>query len=189
MLKKSLVLVGVAVAVGLLTMALFRLFSGGPESTLEPIKPPPGEELRLQPKAPAPAAADPAEVARGLEGKVLLPGDVVLAEALKSALAAGEKPTYKVSVDVPLEDNAAQAVRDEFRAWLGKKMASFGFQEASGKPSISWIVHIDPVEGVVYSIETTLRAGGTERFSREYELPNAYSPTRMEKTLAADFAP
>jgi hypothetical protein len=190
MTRNPLALVAIAVAVGLVTVGAIALFSSGwKQTSFQPLKPHPGEQLRLQPPAPKPEPADAAEIAHRIEGKTLMPGDAVLADALKSAVAAGQTPTFKASVDVPLGDNAAPAVRDEVKGWLAKKMAALGYKDTGDKPTVSWIVHIDPLDGGRYSVETIVRAGGMERFRQKLELPHAWAADRVEKAMAPAFAP
>ncbi|MGI5863096.1 MAG: hypothetical protein ACOX6T_13685 [Myxococcales bacterium] len=192
MAKNPVALIGVALVAALLTLGLVFLISPdeGKQAPLKPLEVPAGESLRLQAtkEKPRPAPANPAEVARSLEGQTLLPGDAVLAQALKAALAAGESPSYKIRIDVPLEDNAAQAVRDEVKAWVERKMAALGFTLAAGKPSLTWVVHVDPADGGKYVVKTILRTEGQERFNQAFELPFAFSADRVEKSLGAAYA-
>jgi hypothetical protein len=189
MTKKPLLLVAAALAAALLTLGLVLLLAGGDgKPRLVPLEPPPGESLRLQKPAEKPPTADPAEVVRALGEEPALPGDAVLVEALKAAVAAGEPPTYKLRIDVPLADNAAQAVRDEVRGWVERKMAALGFVGAAGKPTLSWGVHVDPGEAGKYVVQTRVRVGGEARFDEEFELPFAFSADRVDKSLATAFA-
>lgn len=192
MAKNPVVLIAAALAAALVTLGIVFLVSSdeSKQAPLEPLQVPPGESLRLQAikEKPKPALANPAEAARSLEGKTLLSGDEVLAQALKAALAAGESPSYKIRIDVPLEDNAAQAVRDEVKAWVEQKMAALGFAVAVGKPSLSWVVHVDPADGGKYAVKTILRTEGQERFNQAFELPFAFSADRVEKSLASAYA-
>jgi hypothetical protein len=159
-----------------------------PPQDLEKLTPPPGEAVRLQPKSPPPAIADPATIAAALEGKALPAGDAMLLSTLKFALETKEAPTYKMALDIPLSDNAAQAVRDELHDWIERKMASLGFKETAGKPSLSFNVHIDPAEAGKYTLSAVIRVAGAPRLEKTFELPAAYASDRMEKALSETFS-
>lgn len=138
---------------------------------------------------PAPASADPRQVAQRLKKGALSPGNRALADAIERSMAAGEEPSYRVSLDVPAEDSAAQAVRDEMLEWIRRKMASLGFAEARGRPTIAWKVKLDGLQGGRYAIRAALRSDGVVQFEGEFELPAAYSQSRMDVALGSAFAP
>ena len=187
MLKNPVVLVGVALVVA---AAVWLLASRvGSQTDMKPLTPPPGESLRKQGVPPKPARADPKLALVRLAGAAALPpGDALLREQLQGALARSEDPTFKATVDVPFNDNAAQQVSDELREWLGRKMAGLGFGDTSGKPTLLLVVHIDPAGEGKYAIKLTVRAGGEPKLEQAFELPAAYKDDRMDAALAAAFA-
>jgi hypothetical protein len=187
MARNPVVLVA-ALAAAILAAGLVMLTSRGP-SQARPIAPSPDDALRNPAGERAPARADPKEVTGRLKGVALPPGDQVIADALERALASGEAPSYKASLDAPFGDNAAQAVRDELRDWISHKMASTGFAEAEGKPTLAWHVRLDALEGGRYAIKAALRAAGELRFEQSFELPAAYQRDRLDAVLGAAFAP
>jgi hypothetical protein len=190
MLKNPAVLVGIALVIAALVWVVASRVGPGGEADLTPLKPPAGESLRRQGVPPKPVRADPRQAAERLAAAAVLPaGDLLLRELLQKALAANEDPSYRAMVDVPLADNASQQVRDEFKDWLARKLASLGFAEATGKPTVLFTVHIDPAAEGKYSIQVVMRSGGEPRFDEKFELPAAFGPTRMDAALAKAFAP
>lgn len=187
MARIALLLAVGALAAALTTTLLLRSQRSDPGA--RPIAPPPGESLRAPQPRPAPARADPRQVAGKLKDTALLPGERALADALERSLATGEEPSYRVSLDAPAEDNAAQAVRDEVLEWIGRKMAALGFAEAKGRPSIAWKVKLDGLDGGRYAIRAALRTGGAVQFEGGFELPAAYSADRLDAALGGAFAP
>lgn len=175
-----------ALAAGL-TAALLLCLQGGVDRA-QPLAPPPWEELRNPKPRPAPARADPREVASNLAGAALPPGERALADALDRALVSGEAPSYRVALDAPALDNAAQAVRDEVLDWIRRKMAALGFSEATAKPALSWRVTLEGLEGGRYAIRVALRSAGATRFQADFELPAAYSENRLDGVLGGAFA-
>jgi hypothetical protein len=187
--RNPLVLVAAGLAAALLTLAAVALLSRSPEPVTRPLALSPGEQLRLQPSRPRPQPADPHAVARKLAGTALLPGDQVLVSALQAELARGGAPSYKTAVDVPVSDNAAQAVRDEVKEWLAAKMAGLGYRETGGRPTVLWQVHIDPAAEGRYTLRTVLRSGGAVQLDQSFELPARYAADRVSDALGAAFAP
>ncbi|HEY3450157.1 MAG TPA: hypothetical protein VGK67_27635 [Myxococcales bacterium] len=183
MLKNPVVLVAVAV---LVAGAVWLLASRSqPETDLKPLTPAAGESLRRQGVSPKPQKADAVEALRKLQtGPALPPGDAALRDLLQTALGAKEEPTYRANIDVPFNDPAAQQVSDEVRVWIERKMAGLGFGVASGKPTVVWRVQIDPGEAGRYSIKLKLRAGAESKLDAAYDLPAAYSATRLDATFA-----
>ncbi|MBI5549281.1 MAG: hypothetical protein HY901_35800 [Deltaproteobacteria bacterium] len=187
MLKNPIVLVAVA---ALVAGGVWLLFSQlRPVSDLQPLTPSPGESPRRQGVPPKPVRADPRQALASLEmaGAVLPQGDVALRELLRAALAAKEDPTWRAALDIPFSDNAAQQVSDEVREWIARKMAGLGFGDATAKPTVLWKVHIDPANDGRYTLKTALRAGGETRHEQSFELPAAYTTSRMNDTLAPGF--
>ncbi|MGC4123008.1 MAG: hypothetical protein QM765_52245 [Myxococcales bacterium] len=183
MLKNPIFLVAVAVVVAG-TVWLFAS-RGQPETDLKPLTPSAGESLRLQGARPKPRKADAKEALRKLQtGAALPPGDAALRDLLQVALEAKEEPSYRANIDVPFNDPAAQQVSDEVREWLERKMAGLGFGLATGKPTVVWRVQIDPGEAGKYSIKLKLRAGSESKLDASYELPAAFSATRLDTTFA-----
>ncbi len=188
MARNPVVLVAVALAAAILTVGLVRQASRTP-SQARPAGPSPGDAVRGLEAQRAPVRADPRQAAERLKGAVLLAGDQVIADTLARALASGEVPSYKTSLDAPFGDSAAQAVRDEVRDWILRKMASTGFTEAEGRPTLAWHVHLDALEGGRYAIKVALRVAGELRFEQSFELPTAYRRDRLDEVLGAAFAP
>lgn len=190
MLKNPIVLVGIALLVAAAVWLAATGLGGDRSTELQPLKPPAGESLRRQGTPPKPALADPAAALAVLERAPALPkGDAVLRDLLKAALAAGEKPSFRASVDAPFDDNAAQQVKDELREWLDRKMAGLGFGDAASKPTLMWIAHVDPLGEGRYAIQLTLRAGGAPRLEEKLELPAAWTADRLDTALGASFGP
>lgn len=187
MLKNPIFLVAVAVVVaGAVWLVASRT---RPETDLKPLTPAPGESLRRQGVRPKPRKADPGEALRLLQaGSALAPGDAALRDLLQAALDAKEEPSYRANIDVPFDDPAAQQISDEVREWVERKMAGLGFGVASGKPTVVWRAQIDPGEGGKYSIKVKLRAGSESKLDATYELPAAYSATRLDASFAPGFA-
>jgi hypothetical protein len=190
MLKNPVVLVGIALGIAALVWVIASRVDHGAEADLTPLKPPAGESLRRQGTPPKPVRADPKQAAERLAAAAVLPaGDLVLRELLRKALADKEDPCYRAMVDVPLTDNAGQQVKDEFKDWLARKLASLGFAEAVGKPTVLFTVHIDPAAEGKYSIQIVMRSGGEPKFDEKFDLPAAFGPNRMDAALAKAFAP
>ncbi len=186
MLKNPILLVAVAVVVaGAVWLVASR---GQPETDLTPLTPPPGESLRRQGVRPKPPRADPAEALRKLQASALPPGDAALRDLLAAALQAKEEPSYRANIDVPFDDPAAQQVSDEVREWIERKMAGLGFGLAPGKPTVVWRVQIDPGEAGRYLIKLKLRAGSESKLEATYELPAAFTATRLDTTFAPGLA-
>ena len=136
-----------------------------------------------------PKVADPATAFAQLLGKSLLPGDQAIAERLALEMQGAQKPAFKSNVDYPFDDGAAHAISEEARRWVRAKMAALGFAETPGKPSLLWVIHVQPgVEGR-YLLETSLSAEGSVKFSKTFVVPAQFSSTRMDEVFAADFAP
>ena len=189
MLKNPVILVGIALGIAALVWVIASRVDHGAETDMTPLKPPAGESLRRQGVAPKPVRADPKQAAERLAAAAVLPaGDLVLRELLQKALGDKEDPCYRAMVDVPLTDNAGQQVKDEFKDWLARKLASLGFAEAVGKPTVLFTVHIDPVGDGRYTVQIVMRSGGEPRFDEKFELPAAFAPTRMDAALAKSFA-
>ena len=183
MLKNPIFLVAVAVLVGGTVWLLAS--RSQPETDLKPLTPAAGESLRRQGSRPKPPKADPAEAMRKLQqGPALGPGDAALRDLLQAALDAKEEPSYRANIDVPFNDPAAQQISDEVREWIERKMAGLGFGLATGKPTVVWRVQIDPGEAGKYSIKLKLRAGSESKLDAAYELPAAFSSTRLDTTFA-----
>ena len=186
MLKNPVFLVAVAVLVaGVVWLVASRT---QPQSDLKPLTPLPGESLRRQGVPPRPQRADPVAALAALEGAALAPGDAVLRDLSKAAQDAKEEPSYRANIDVPYNDPAAQQISDEVREWIDRKMAGLGFGGASGKPTVVWRVQIDPGQAGAYSIDLKLRAGTESKLAVTYQLPAAFSVTRLDTTFAPGFA-
>ncbi len=179
-----------AVAVGAfaITAGVLYLVSGGGEAQDLPIAPPAGEELRLRRDPPPPPPADPKKVQEKLAGQTLLPGDAALLKALEAELAAGTSPTYRTLIDVPFNDNAAPALRDEVKGWVERKMAEFGYTVADRKPTVLWRVALDAGKQGAWKMSVALRSGGDAVLERTLEVPAAYSATRIDQVMAKEFA-
>ncbi len=190
MTKNPLVLLMAGLAAALLSVgALFYATSSRDPAAQAPLAPTPGEAMRVAtPQAPPIELADPAAVVKQLDGKTLAPGDQILADILKAALKAGEAPCYRATIDAPFQDNAAPALRDELRQWIARKMSSLGFADAAGKPSVNWVVHLDPGQQGSYTLKATLRAGGASRFEQSFDVPATATADRMERVLAGAFS-
>ena len=183
MLKNPILLVAIAAVVA---AAVWLVASRTqPQTDLKPLTPLPGESLRRQGVPPKPQRADPIAALTALGTGALAPGDGALRDLLKAALDATEDPTFRANVDVPFNDPAAQQISDEVREWLDRKMAGLGFGTTAGKPTVVWRVQIDPGEAGKYTIKLKLRAGSESKFEQTYELPAAFSATRLDTTFAA----
>ncbi|MFN7134288.1 MAG: hypothetical protein ACK4N5_19570 [Myxococcales bacterium] len=178
-----------ALAAFLLSSGVLLLLNRGREVADAPVSPPAGEGLRLRPPQVMPPTADPKEVAQALEGATLPPGDAVLADALRGALSAGEAPSYRSLIDVPISANEGAELRDEVKAWVDRKMARFGFAPAQKKPTVVWRVQLDPAGSGAWKAGVTLRREGQASLERAYEVPAAWSETRLDAVFASDFAP
>jgi len=187
MAKNPIFLLGVVLVVGL-GVWLFASRMDHP-GDLSPLKPPAGESLRRQGVPPPPPVADPAASLKQLDSGVRAPGDVALRELLRKALEAKETPSWRCVVDVPMEDNAAQQVRDEVKEWLSRKMAGLGFAEATGRPTALVHVRLDPAGDGKYTFHLVVRSAGEPRLDEKYELPAAYTADRLDTALARSFAP
>lgn len=189
-MNKLAIPVGIALLVAGVTFGLLLMRPASDTAAMQPLKPPAGEELRVAAGKPTPhpRVAEPAEALAAAKAVgPARPGDAVLIAALEARLEAKEIPGYKASIDVPLSDNAAPAVKDEVREFITRKMATLGFTEASAKPDITWIVHVDPGEAGKYLVAVVLRSGGAIRFEGSYELPAAVTPRRVDAAFAAGF--
>lgn len=189
MLKRPEVLVGVALLVAAVVFVVAR--RAGPSEAqegMQPLKLPPGESLRVRPPAPQPVVADPKAALAAAPAEPLA-GDKVILALLKAALDAGEAPTFRSSMDLPFDDNAGQQVKDELHEWLGRKMAGLGFVPAAGKPTVSWVLRVNPSADGSYAIQVLLRASGETRFDQPFVLPKAWSKDRLDTSFAAAFAP
>ena len=138
--------------------------------------------------APIPAA-DPAAVFANLEGKQLLKGDAVLASRLTLAVKAEKEPGYKLNIDYPFDDGAALGVSQEASAWIRTKMAAFGFSEVQGRPSLIWLVHVQPGQDGSYLLETSLAADGSVQLKETFTVPAQFSVTRMDEVFGGFFVP
>lgn len=153
-----------------------------------------GGNRSSQPLMPAPAEPDPATVPLDMalaqvSGKALLPGDQVIAALLALEAQGSQKPVYKSTVDYPFSDGAAQAISEEVRKWIRQKMAAMGFSETQGKPTLSWIVHVEPDIDGQYRLETSLQSQGSVKFKKNFMVPAQYSSTRMNHVFSEDFMP
>lgn len=141
------------------------------------------------PESPRPTVTPPDVAYSKIVGKTLLPGDQAIAERLAIEMQGAQKPTYKSNVDYPFNDGAAHAISEEVRQWVREKMAALGFSEAEGKPSLSWVIHIQPDADERYLLETSLHSEGSLKFKKNFVVPAQYSSTRMNEVFAADFVP
>jgi hypothetical protein len=188
MAKNPIVLLGVVLVVGLgVWLFASRMDRSG---DLSPLKPPPGESLRRQGVPPPPPVVDPAASLKQLDAMgALAQGDLTLRELLRKALEAKEAPSWRCIVDVPMEDTAAQQVRDEVKEWFSRKMAGLGFTEAAGRPTALVHVRLDPAGDGKYAFHLVVRSAGEPRFDEKFELPSAYKADRLDTALARSFAP
>jgi hypothetical protein len=184
--RLAMLLAASALAAALTVALLLRLRAGADGA--QPLPPPSGAELFNTKPRPAPARADPREVASRFAGAALAPSERTLARALESALAKGEEPSYRVALDAPARDNAAQAMRDEVLDWVRRKMAALGFSKATAKPAPSWRVKLEGLEGGRHAIGVALRSAGVARFQADFELPAAYSENRLDGASGSAFA-
>lgn len=150
-------------------------------------KPPP-PPLLAEPTPPAPKPVDPSAALARIVGQNLLPGDQIIAELLAVEMQGAQKPVYKSTVDYPFSDGAAQAISEEVRAWIRQKMALMGYAETQGKPTLSWVIHVEAEADGQYRLETSLQSQGNVRFKKNFIVPAQFSSTRMNQVFGADFA-
>ena len=150
-------------------------------------KPPP-PPLLAEPTPPAPKTVDPSAALARIVGQNLLPGDQIIAELLAIEMQGAQKPVYKSTVDYPFSDGAAQAISEEVRLWIRHKLALMGYAETQGKPTLSWVIHVEPEAEGQYRLETSLQSQGNVRFKKNFIVPAQFSGTRMNQVFGEDFA-
>ncbi len=145
--------------------------------------------LMPAPEPPRPAAIPPQQALSRIVGKALLPGDQIIAELLAVEMQGAQKPSYKSNVDYPFSDGAALAISEEVRQWIRRKMAALGFSETEGRPTLSWVVHVQPDADGQYRLETSLQSLGSVKFKKAFMVPEQYSAQRLDEVFAEDFVP
>lgn len=149
----------------------------------------PNSSIRATVTQPPPTTTPPDVALAQIVGKALLPGDQVIAELLAIEVQGAQKPFYKSTVDYPFNDGAAHAISEEARMWIRNKMAAMGFSETQGKPTLSWVIHVEPDIDGQYRLETSLQSQGTIKFKKNFMVPTQYSSTRMNHVFGEDFTP
>ncbi|MDR0965542.1 MAG: hypothetical protein LBM75_03390 [Myxococcales bacterium] len=151
-------------------------------------RPTPASQVQ-SPEPARPVITSPKIALSQVVGKALRQGDQIIAEHLSFEMQGAQTPSYKANIDYPYSDGAAQAISEEARQWVRQKMAAMGFSEADGKPTISWVIHVQPDAEERYLLETSLHSEGKQKFGKTFVVPAQFSSTRMNEVFSADFVP